>query len=88
MAKMIIAPAPKSLVDRVSTPVPRDPAPRPRKQRGAARYGRMNNWVGFFLVGLVVISAVPVASNRPSWWLLWTMALGVIGIFYVLRPSF
>ena len=88
MANMIIAPPPKSLVDRVSTPLPRDLVPRPRKQRGAARYGRMNNWVGFFLVGLVVISAIPVASNRPSWWLLWTMALGVIGILYVLRAQF
>lgn len=87
MAKLIIMPPPKALVDKVPAMVTRD-STRQRRQRGAARYGRMNNWVGFFLVGLVLISAVPVASNRPSWWLLWTMTLGVVGIFYVLRAQF
>ncbi len=80
---MMIAPPP--MPDTRPRPVIRR---RMNREQGASRYGRMNNWVGFFLMGLVVISAVPVASNRPSWWLLWTMILGGVGIFYVLRAQF
>lgn len=82
---MIIVPAPKTVMDRGPTSLPRRNRPR---QQGASRYGRMNNWVCYFLVALVFVSAIPVASNRPSWWLLWTMILGAIGLFYVLRAQF
>lgn len=88
MAKMIVAPVPKPLENKGFPKASTDVAPRRRRERGAARYGRMNNFVGYFLVALVVLSAIPVASNRPSWWLLWTMVLGVVGVLYVLRAQF
>jgi hypothetical protein len=62
------------------------PAPK-RRQRGSKRYGRLNSFVGFFLVALVIASAIPVGSNRPAWWLVWTMCLGILGMFYVIRTQ-
>lgn len=88
MVNVIIAPLPKPLADKAAWVKTSTAAPRQNREPGASRYGRMNNSVGYFLVGLVLISAVPVASNRPSWWLLWTMVLGVVGIFYGLRAQF
>lgn len=66
-----------------------DQAPkRRRRQRGTSRYGRMNTFVGNFLVLLVILSAIPVASNRPAWWLIWTMILGALGLSYVFRSQY
>lgn len=33
-------------------------------------------------------SAVPLASNRPAWWLLWTLCLALAGALYYTRASF
>lgn len=88
MAKLIIAPAPPKKPVDLGQGVKTGRRKMSSRQQGASRYGRMNNWVGYFLLGLVLISAVPVASNRPSWWLLWTMILGGVGIFYVLRAQY
>lgn len=91
MAKIIVAPV---------KPNPTRPVPQgvrlgsldkstkgKRRQRGASRYGRMNTFVGGFLVLLVIVSAIPVASNRPAWWLIWTLVLGVVGLTYVVRSQ-
>lgn len=43
---------------------------------------RLNGFYGVTLALLAVVSAVPVASNRPSWWLLWTVLIGVLGMIY------
>lgn len=60
-------------------------APAKSREKGSRRYSRLNDVTGRFLVGLVLISAIPVASNRPAWWLIWTLLLGVSACLYVLR---
>jgi hypothetical protein len=88
VARLIVAPAAQDVVPKGLPTIAPDVPRQRRRERGASRYGRLNNFIGFSLVALVLISAVPVASNRPSWWLLWTMLLGILGIFYVLRAQF
>ena len=41
--------------------------------------GRLKTRLAAALALLAVASAVPLASNRPSWWLLWTAVLGLLG---------
>ncbi len=69
-------------------PLEVSPQPQKKRQRGSMRYGRMNTAVGFLLLSLVILSAVPVGSNRPAWWLVWTLLLGILGMAYVLRAQF
>lgn len=56
--------------------------------RVSMRYARMNSLTGRLLVFLVILSAIPVASNRPAWWLLaaFLVALGALG--YLLRAQY
>jgi O-antigen ligase len=56
-----------------------------RLERGARRYGRLNSLTGKLLVALVLVSAIPVASNRPAWWLIWTLLLGLGAMAYLVR---
>ena len=42
----------------------------------------LNNRFAATLVFLALASAVPLASNRPSWWLLWTAVIGLLGMSY------
>ena len=58
-----------------------------RLQRGSLRYGRLNTVAGRLLVLLVILSAIPVASNRPVLWLLWTLLLGLGGSIYLARSQ-
>lgn len=58
-----------------------------RRPRGARRYGRLNALMGLALVVLVIISAIPVASNRPAWWLIWTLLVGLGGMIYLARAQ-
>ncbi len=70
----------------VSPPPVAETAPaRRRRPHGARRYSRLNTVTGRLLVVLVILSAIPVASNRPSWWLMWTALLGVGAMAYVVR---
>lgn len=62
-------------------------APVQRRSKGSRRYTRLNAITGRFLVLLVLISAIPVASNRPSWWLIWTFILGIAALAYILRAQ-
>ena len=59
--------------------------PAGRTAPGARRYGRLNTLTGRLLVLLVLLAAVPVASNRPVWWLVWTLLLGLGGMVYLVR---
>jgi O-antigen ligase len=61
------------------------PRPVRRATQGSRRYGRLNTLTGRLLVLMVIMSAVPVASNRPAWWLVWTLLLGLGGMAYMLR---
>ncbi len=45
-------------------------------------FSRINSCLGAVLALLAVTSAVPVASNRPSLWLLWTALIGSLGLCY------
>lgn len=51
------------------------------------RFSRMNTRLAVTLACLAVISAVPLASNRPSWWLLWTGVIGVLTVYYLGRGA-
>lgn len=57
-------------------------------QKGSKRYARMNSLTGRLLVALVVLSAVPVASNRPAWWLLVTFLIGLGALVYLVRAQY
>ncbi|NEX45328.1 O-antigen ligase family protein [Pseudotabrizicola algicola] len=62
-------------------------APTRRRARGSQRYGRLNTLTARLLVLLVLVSAIPVASNRPAWWLIWTFLLGLGALAYLLRAQ-
>ncbi len=47
-------------------------------------FSRLNSRYAVMLVLLAVVSAVPVASNRPSWWLLWTALISFLAVIYQL----
>lgn len=50
-----------------------------RREHG---FSRLNSRYAVILALLAVVSAVPVASNRPSWWLLWTALIAFLMIVY------
>lgn len=66
-------------------PAPVAAAPVRRRARGSQRYGRLNTLTARLLVVLVLVSAIPVASNRPAWWLIWTLLLGLGALAYLIR---
>jgi O-antigen ligase len=75
-------------IRRVPLPAPAMapvPAPRKARARGSRRYGKMRALTGRLLVLLVVVSAVPLASNRPAWWLIWVFLLGFGTAAYMVR---
>ena len=55
---------------------PVDEAARARQQRlGHWRLSRLNSVTGWLLVAIVILSAVPAASNRPVFWMGWAALL-------------
>lgn len=48
---------------------------------------RKNDRLGLTLAIFVPLSALPVASNRPTWWLLWSALLAGIAIYQLTRKS-
>lgn len=50
-----------------------------RREHG---FSRLNGRYAIILALLAVVSAVPVASNRPSWWLLWTALIALLTAIY------
>ena len=80
----------------IDLPLPRDhtlcrapscPPPHRRRDKAARSYTRLNAGTARFLTLLVLLSAVPVASNRPAWWLIWTFVLGAVALTYILRAQ-
>ena len=57
------------------------------RKRGQRSHARLNTITGRLLVLLVILAAIPVASNRPAWWLVWTLLLGVGAIAYLARAQ-
>lgn len=51
------------------------------------RFSRMNRRLAVALVSLAVLSAVPLASNRASWWLLWTGIISLTALYYLARAA-
>lgn len=51
------------------------------------RISRLNQIAGLCLVALVLLSAVPLASNRPVWWAIWGAVLGFGGALYYARSA-
>ncbi|MDZ4134769.1 MAG: hypothetical protein U1D06_04125 [Paracoccaceae bacterium] len=67
------------MTDRQKTVSP--PTATPPRQSGFAAhpsrgYSRLNDRFGLFIAAVVLLAPVPLASNRPVWWLLWG---GIIG---------
>lgn len=75
----VVRPAPAAVAPLAA------PVAKPPRGRGARRYGKLNSITGRILVALVVISAIPVASNRPAWWLIWTLLIGLGSLIYLVR---
>jgi O-antigen ligase len=48
----------------------------------SADFGAWNNRSGAGLMGLAAISALPLASNRPIWWLIWTVIIAASALLY------
>lgn len=55
--------------------------------QGGNRFSRMNGRLAAGLAGLAVLSAVPLASNRPSWWLLWTGIIALAALHHLGRGA-
>ncbi|KKB75930.1 hypothetical protein VW35_19490 [Devosia soli] len=47
----------------------------------------MNNAIGIFAVLIVALSPVPFGSNRPFFWTLWGMLIGLTGLVYFLQAT-
>lgn len=56
-----------------------------------ASEGRMrstNRLIGVLLVGIVLLAPLPVGSNRPTAWMLWSTVLYAAAAFYLLRATY
>lgn len=58
-----------------------------RARRHENRFSRMNARLAATLAVLAVASAVPLASNRASWWLLWTGVIALLTLGYLGRAA-
>jgi O-antigen ligase len=47
-----------------------------------ADFGVWNSRFAGGLMALAVISALPLASNRPLWWLIWTLVIAAMAVVY------
>ena len=48
---------------------------------------RLNTNLGTTLALLAILSAIPVASARPSWWLLWSGVLAILAMIWAIQSS-
>lgn len=53
-----------------------------------SRISRMHDGLAVLVGVIVPLTALPLASNRATWWLLWTALLAGIALVYVLRFGF
>lgn len=49
--------------------------------------GRIHDRLALVLAVLVPLTAVPLASNRSSWWLIWTGFLAGLALLFLIRSS-
>ena len=48
----------------------------------SARYSRLNTGLGWTLVFIICLAPLPVGSNRPIFWMMWTALIGLVGALY------
>lgn len=73
---------------KLAAPVTRDAPTKRRRRSGFAsspRYSGLNDRMATVLSLLVLIIAVPMASNRPIWWLVWGIVIGGLACIYLWR---
>ena len=73
---------------KLAAPVTRDAPTKRRRRSGFAsspRYSALNDRMATALSLLVLIIAVPMASNRPIWWLVWGIVIGGLACVYLWR---
>jgi hypothetical protein len=55
-----------------------------RRVGTSRRYSELNDHVAWLLGALVFLSAVPLGSNRPFWWLTFGLLLGLTASYYLI----
>lgn len=43
---------------------------------------RLNGWLAMALVLVVALAPLPLGSNRPAFWMIWTLVFGALGLVY------
>jgi len=47
-------------------------------------YSRMNNRLALILLGIILLSPLPLGSHRPVWWMVWGLVIGLVTAIYML----
>ncbi|WP_421760459.1 O-antigen ligase family protein [Devosia sp.] len=50
-----------------------------------SQYHRLNNRLAVALVAVVGLATIPLASNRPALWMIWSVVVSAIGLLYGAR---
>lgn len=50
-----------------------------------SRISKVHDQLALILGAMVPLTALPLASNRATWWLLWTAVLAAVALLYLLR---
>lgn len=58
-----------------------------QQRLGLLRHSRLNSATGWLLAGIVVLSAVPAASNRPVFWMGWAALILVLASVYLILSA-
>lgn len=53
----------------------------------SSQYRSLNAFIGGAIIAIVAISPIFVGSNRPIFWMFWTMVVGGLGLLYMFRTS-
>ena len=61
----------------------------PRRRRSPSissnpTYSRMNNRLALVLLGIILLSPLPLGSHRPVWWMVWGIVIGLVTAIYML----
>lgn len=56
-------------------------------KRHQSRFSRMNDRFAIGLALIAASSAVPVASNRPSWWMVWTGLVAILAAVHLMQAG-
>lgn len=49
---------------------------------------KLNTWLSIALVATLVLATIPLGSNRPAFWALWGVVIGLIGLAYAVLLVF